>query len=60
MAQYGQKVSMYFGVYVGMLTAVGMQERDSFCGAALEMLAAGEGRYWLPVDAAAPGVQGNR
>lgn len=60
LAQYGQKVSMYFGVYVGMLTAVGMQERDSFCGAALEMLAEGEGRYWLPVDAAAPGVQGNR
>lgn len=59
LTQYGQKVAMFFGVYVGLLTAVGMQERDSFCGAALEMLAKGEGRYWQAVDAAKPGAQGN-
>ncbi len=51
LAQYSGKVSMYFGVYVGMLTAVGMQERDDFCGAAKDMLAKGEGRYWTAAPA---------
>ncbi len=55
LAQYSGKVSMYFGVYVGMLTAVGLQERDSFCGAAKEMQAKGEGRYWTqPTQPASP------
>lgn len=57
LALYSEKVSMFYGVYVGLLTAVGMQERDSFCGAALEMHAKGEGRYWLAADNAKPGVQ---
>lgn len=46
-AVFGQKVSMYFGVYVGLLTADGMMERDNFCDAAYQMMAKGEGRYWL-------------
>lgn len=48
MATYGQKVSMYFGVYVGLLTADGMMERDNFCGAAFQAVAKGETGFWLP------------
>lgn len=51
--RYGQTVSLFFGVYVGMLTATGMMERDSFCGAAEQMQADGEGRFWLTQQAQA-------
>lgn len=46
LTQYGEKVSMFFGVYVGMLTSIGMLERESFCNAAQETKSTGEGRYW--------------
>ena len=45
--QYGEKISMYFGVYVGMLTSIGMLEQDSFCNAAQEAKSTGDGRFWL-------------
>lgn len=48
LATYGQKVSMYFGVYVGLLTADGMMERDNFCSAAHQAVARGEAGFWLP------------
>lgn len=54
-AAYGQKVSMYFGVYIGLLTADGMMERDNFCDAAYKMMADGEGRYWLANSGAKTG-----
>lgn len=44
---YGHKVAMFFGVYVGLLTADGLLERNNFCDAAQQMHANGEGRYWL-------------
>ena len=47
LTQYGHKVSMYFGVYVGMLTSIGMLERESFCNAAEQAKSTGEGRFWL-------------
>lgn len=46
-SDYGQKVAMFFGVYVGLLTADGLLERNNFCDAAQQMHANGEGRYWL-------------
>lgn len=46
-AQYGQTVAMYFGVYVGILTAGGLLERQDFCEAAQAMQTAGEGRFWM-------------
>lgn len=55
LTQYGAKVSMYFGVYLGMLTAVGMLERDSFCSAAQEMKANGEGRFWISAPSGTAG-----
>ncbi len=54
LTQYGGKVAMYFGVYVGLLTAVGLQEGDRFCGAAQEMLAKGEGRFWTTTPTKIP------
>jgi hypothetical protein len=47
LATYGQKISMYFGVYVGLLTADGMMERDNFCDAAYQAMAKGEAVFWL-------------
>lgn len=47
LTQYGHKVSMYFGVYVGMLTSIGILERESFCNAAEQAKSTGEGRLWL-------------
>jgi hypothetical protein len=47
LATYGQKISMYFGVYVGLLTADGMMERDNFCDAAYQAMANGEAGFWL-------------
>lgn len=44
---YGQKVAMFFGVYVGLLTVDGLLERNNFCDAAQQMHANGESRYWL-------------
>lgn len=44
---YGHKVAMFFGVYVGLLSADGLLERDDFCSAAQSMQANGQGRYWL-------------
>lgn len=52
LASFGQKVSMYFGVYVGLLTSAGMLERDSFCDAAFQAIAKGETGFWLPNTAA--------
>jgi len=46
-AQYGQTVAMYFGVYVGLLTAGGLFERQDFCESAQERQAAGDGRFWM-------------
>lgn len=46
LVEYGHKVSMYFGVYVGLLTADSMMERDNFCNAAQQMKANGEAQYW--------------
>lgn len=47
MMAYGQKVAMYFGVYIGLLTADSMMERDTFCNAAQQMKTNGETHYWL-------------
>lgn len=44
---YGNKVSMFFGVYVGLLTAYGLMDRASFCGFAEQMMTNGENQYWL-------------
>ncbi len=52
LATFGQKVSMYFGVYAGLLTADGMLERDNFCDAAYQTMAKGEATFWLSNAAA--------
>ncbi|PPD29937.1 MAG: hypothetical protein CTY19_16625 [Methylomonas sp.] len=54
LAAFGQKVSMYFGVYVGLLTADGMLERDSFCDAAYQAVAKNEDVFWLANSASRP------
>lgn len=54
LAEFGQKVSMYFGVYVGLLTADGMMERDNFCDAAYQAMAKGEAEFWLANGAPHP------
>lgn len=57
LAAFGQKVSMYFGVYVGLLTADGMLERANFCEPAYEAMAKGEAEFWLANGASQPAAK---
>ncbi|PPD31724.1 MAG: hypothetical protein CTY19_12760 [Methylomonas sp.] len=57
LATFGQKVSLYFGVYVGLLTADGMLERDSFCDAAYQSMAKSETGFWLANDTSQPAAK---
>lgn len=52
LSKYGEQVAMYYGVYVGLLTSIGVQEAEAFCGAAKEKQAKGEDTYWTAVAAA--------
>jgi hypothetical protein len=57
---YENKLSMYYGVYVGLLVAEGTEQRAELCGFAESALKEGRpiARYWLPAAITPPAAAG--